>query len=83
LKVLAETGPVPGSHEKRKMDSDDVGARKKGPGGWTGKPQDMERLAAGIEQLREQDLMPVIKIILDNQTPDMHIKSDVEGDLFK
>jgi transcription initiation factor TFIID/TFIIF subunit len=79
LKVLSETGPVPGG-EKRKLDGpDEIVSRKKGPGGWTGKPQDMERLAAGIEQLPEADLMPIIKIILDNRTPDMYIKSDVEG----
>jgi transcription initiation factor TFIID/TFIIF subunit len=39
----------------------------------------MERLAAGIEQLEENDLMPVVKLILDNQTPEMYVKSDVDG----
>jgi transcription initiation factor TFIID/TFIIF subunit len=80
LKILAETGPVPGFEEKkRKLDSDDSGARKKSSSGWTGKPSDMERLAAGIEQLEENDLLPIVKLILENQTPDMYVKSDVDG----
>jgi len=81
LKILSETGPVPGIDEKkRKLDSEDLGARKKtGSGGWTGKPTDMERLAAGIEQLEENDLLPIIKTILDNQTSEMYIKTNVDG----
>jgi transcription initiation factor TFIID/TFIIF subunit len=81
LKILSETGPVPGIDEKkRKLDSEDLGARKKtGSGGWTGKPTDMERLAAGIEQLEESDLLPIIKTILDNQTSEMYIKTNVDG----
>lgn len=39
----------------------------------------MERLAAGIEKLEENDLLPVVKLILENQTPDMYVKSDVDG----
>jgi transcription initiation factor TFIID/TFIIF subunit len=80
LKILAETGPVPGFEEKkRKLDSEDSGGRKKSSSGWTGKPSDMERLAAGIEQLEENDLLPIVKLILENQTPDMYVKSDVDG----
>lgn len=80
LKVLAESGPVPGLDEKkRKLDADDLGARKKTISGWTGKPHDMERLAVAIEKLEETDLMPVVKIILENQTSDMYIKTNVEG----
>ena len=37
----------------------------------------MERLAAAIEQLEESDLIPVVKMILENQTPEMYIKSNV------
>lgn len=65
--------------KKRKLESDDLAARKKASSGWTGKPADMERLAAGIEKLEENDLLPVVKLILDNQTPDMYVKSDVDG----
>ena len=62
------------------MDSDDIGgARKKSHSGWTGKPSDMERLAAGIEKLEENDLLPVVKMILDNQTAEMYVKTDVDG----
>jgi transcription initiation factor TFIID/TFIIF subunit len=80
LRVLAETGPVPGFDDrKRKLEADDTTARKKTSTGWTGKPSDMERLAAGIENLEENDLLPVVKLVLDNQTPEMYVKSDVDG----
>lgn len=80
MRVLAETGPVPGFDDrKRKLEADDMQSRKKANSGWTGKPTDMERLAAGIEQLEENDLLPVVKLILDNQTPEMYVKSDVDG----
>lgn len=81
LKALAESGPVPGlDDKKRKLDSEDQGARKKATtGAWTGKAADMERLAAGIEQLEENDLLPVVKMILENKSPEMYVKSDVEG----
>jgi transcription initiation factor TFIID/TFIIF subunit len=79
LKVLAESGPVPGVEDrKRKAEVEDVGQRKRATAGWTGKPADMERLAAGIEQLPEPDLLPVVKLIWENQTPEMYIKSDVD-----
>ena len=66
--------------KKRKIESDELAAaRKKTGSGWTGKPADMERLAAGIEKLEENDLLPVVKMILENQTPDMYVKSDVDG----
>lgn len=82
MKILAESGPVPGIEEKkRKVEAEDLGARKKTVSGWTGKPADMERLAAAIEQLEENDLLPIVRIILDNQTQDMYIKSSVEGNL--
>jgi transcription initiation factor TFIID/TFIIF subunit len=42
----------------------------------------MERLAAGIEQLAESDLLPVVKLIWENHTPDMYVKSDVDGIYF-
>jgi len=38
----------------------------------------MEKLAAAIEKLEETDLVPVVKMILENQTPEMYVKSDVE-----
>ena len=80
MKILAESGPVPGLEDKkRKLEAEDLGARKRVTTGWTGKPADMERLASAIEQLEENDLLPVIRIILDNQTADMYIKSDVDG----
>jgi hypothetical protein len=39
----------------------------------------MEKLAAAIEKLEENDLLPVVKIIMDNQTQDMFVTTDVEG----
>ncbi len=80
MKVLAESGLVPGFDEKkRKLEAEDLGARKKPVSGWTGKPHDMERLAAAIEKLEEPDLIPVVKMILENKTPEMYIKTNVEG----
>jgi transcription initiation factor TFIID/TFIIF subunit len=82
LKVLAESGPVPGYEDKkRKPDSEDSGSRKKlgSTSGFSGKPHEMEKLAAAIEKLEENDLLPVVKIILDNQTQDMFVTTDVEG----
>ena len=65
------------------MDSDDLGARKKtgstSSSGFSGKPHEMEKLATAIEKLEESDLLPVVKIILDNQTQDMYVKTDIEG----
>jgi transcription initiation factor IIF auxiliary subunit len=80
LKILAESGPVPGfDDKKRKLDSEDLAARKKiSISAWTGKPHDMEKLAAAIEKLEETDLLPVVKMILENQTAEMYVKSDVE-----
>jgi transcription initiation factor TFIID/TFIIF subunit len=79
LKILSESGPVPLDEKKRKLESEDLGARKKIISGWTGKPHDMEKLAAAIEKLSEDDLSPVVKLILENQTPDMFVKTDLEG----
>ena len=78
--MLAESGPVPGLDDKKRKADEDLGARKKtgGPTAFTGKPSDMERLAAAIERLQESDLLPVVRIVLDNQTPEMYVKSDVE-----
>jgi transcription initiation factor IIF auxiliary subunit len=80
LKILAESGPVPGFDEKkRKLDSEDLAARKKtSTSVWTGKPHEMEKLAAAIEKLEETDLVPVVKMILEHQTPEMYVKSDIE-----
>ena len=82
LKILAESGPVPGFDEKkRKLDTLDELAGRKRPttSSWTGKSQEMEKLAAAIEKLEENDLIPVVRLILENQTADMYIKSNVEG----
>jgi transcription initiation factor TFIID/TFIIF subunit len=82
LKILADTGPVPGYEDKkRKLDSEDSGGRKKlgSTSGFSGKPHEMEKLAAAIEKLEENDLLPVVKIILENQTQDMFVSTDVEG----
>ena len=46
---------------------------------WYEKPHDIERLAAAIEKLEEPDLISVVKIILENRTPEMYIETNVEG----
>jgi transcription initiation factor TFIID/TFIIF subunit len=76
---------VPGLESQKRKAEDDAGARKKTGAGasgqgqmWTGKPSEMERLAAGIEKLEEADMIGVVRIVLENQTPEMYVKSDIE-----
>jgi hypothetical protein len=67
--ILRETGPLPTDEKKR------PGAGKK-----PSQKYDFEQIAAALQQLDEDDLLRVIQIINDNRTPEMYIKSDVEGE---
>jgi transcription initiation factor TFIID/TFIIF subunit len=41
----------------------------------------MDRLAAGLQKLQEDDLLQLVRIVQENKTPDMYVKNDLEGDL--
>lgn len=43
---------------------------------------DLERLAEGLQQLGEDDLLGVVQMVTDNKTSDMYIKNDVEEGEF-
>ena len=86
MKALLESGPVPGysadvaddAARKRKLESDDKG-KKKSKQDWTGKPAEMERLAAGLQKLGHEDLLQVVQLVTEHKTSDMYVKNDVEG----
>ena len=63
---------------KRKLESDDKG-KKRSKQDWTGKPAEMERLAAGLQKLGHEDLLQVVQLVTDHKTSDMYVKNDVEG----
>jgi transcription initiation factor TFIID/TFIIF subunit len=68
--ILRETGPLP-SDEKKKPGSSKKPSQK----------FDYEKIADALEKLEEDDMLRVIQLINDGKTPDMWIKSDVEGKL--
>ena len=39
----------------------------------------MDRLAQGLQKLQEDDLLQVVRLVLDHRTPEMIIKNDLEG----
>ena len=41
----------------------------------------MDRLAAGLQKLQEDDLLQLVRIVQENKTPDMYVKNDLEGNL--
>lgn len=43
---------------------------------------DLEKLAEGLTELNEDDLLGVVQMVTDNRTPDMNIKNDVEEGEF-
>ena len=42
----------------------------------------MDRLAQGLQKLPEEDLLQVVRIVMDNRTPEMYVKNDLEGKRF-
>jgi len=79
--------PAPEESKKRKLDTtDDHRQTKKAGTGkgkdWTGKPADMDRLAAGLQKLQEDDLLQLVRIVQENKTPDMYVKNDLEEGEF-
>ena len=46
---------------------------------WSGKPNEMDRLAQGLQKLQEEDLLQVVRIVTEHKTPEMYVKNDLEG----
>ena len=75
---------VPEETRKRKLEVTDDHQRKKSSGAakgkeWTGKPNEMDRLAQGLQKLQEDDLLQVVRIVTEHKTPEMYVKNDLEG----
>ncbi|TGZ80560.1 SAS complex, SAS5 subunit/transcription initiation factor IID, subunit 14 [Ascodesmis nigricans] len=81
--LLAESGPVPGEEngtakrDKRKADGDGGAAKKK-----KNEKFDMEKLAAGLQKLSEDDLLIVVQMVHDGKTETTYVKNDVEAGEF-
>lgn len=43
---------------------------------------DLERLAEGLQQLSEDDLLGVVQMVTDNKTSDMYVKNDIDEGEF-
>jgi transcription initiation factor TFIID/TFIIF subunit len=75
---------APEETRKRKLEVTDDHQRKKSSGAakgkdWTGKPNEMDRLAQGLQKLQEDDLLQVVRIVTEHKTPEMYVKNDLEG----
>lgn len=84
--VSAAPVPVVALEEtkKRKLEASEDNRQTKKAGtskgkDWTGKPADMDRLAAGLQKLQEDDLLQVVRIVSEHKTPEMYVKNDLEG----
>lgn len=85
----APPAPAPSAPEetrKRKLETTDDHQRKKSSGAakgkeWTGKPNEMDRLAQGLQKLQEDDLLQVVRIVTEHKTPEMYVKNDLEGNI--
>lgn len=73
---------------KRKQEGITPGGSEDGGAKFKKKPKiekgsvDLERLAAGLKQLGEDDLFNVVQMVTDNLTPEMYIKNDVKEGEF-
>ncbi|KAJ8604563.1 hypothetical protein MRB53_041786 [Persea americana] len=76
LAILRESGPVPGDENGAKAGKGDAAKKK---GGRSSKTVDMERLAEGLQQLGEDDLLSVVQMVHDNKAADTYTKNDVES----
>jgi transcription initiation factor IIF auxiliary subunit len=85
----APPAPAPSAPEetrKRKLENTDDHQRKKSSGAakgkeWTGKPNEMDRLAQGLQKLQEDDLLQIVRIVTEHKTPEMYVKNDLEGNI--
>ena len=81
--------PAPAAEDatkKRKLEAtDDTRQTKKSTAAatkgkdWSGKPSEMDRLAQGLQKLQEDDLLQVVRIVMEHKTPEMFVKNDLEG----
>ncbi|KAK6533489.1 hypothetical protein TWF694_002428 [Orbilia ellipsospora] len=90
MKVLAQTGPVPGletfgeadtssSRKPPKAAPEDKPSKKSSRGT---KHIDMDKLAEGMTKLSEDDLLKVVQMIHEHKTQDTYVKNDVEQGEF-
>jgi transcription initiation factor TFIID/TFIIF subunit len=85
--ALAPPAPPPAAPEetkKRKLEASEDHRQPKKTSAvkgkeWTGKPNEMDRLAQGLQKLQEDDLLQVVRIVTDHKTPEMYVKNDLEG----
>ncbi|ANB15968.1 TATA-binding protein-associated factor TAF14 [Sugiyamaella lignohabitans] len=91
LKLLAESGPVPGHNAPgasgtsaggtdyatgdKRKGEDDGNKLRKKTKTIEKGSVDLERLADGLEKLGEDDLLEVVTMVNNNKTPDMYIKN--------
>ncbi|EPS44548.1 hypothetical protein H072_1461 [Dactylellina haptotyla CBS 200.50] len=90
MKVLAQSGPVPGLEAFAEQDGGSRKAQKAAPEEKPAKKSsrsmknkflvqiDMEKLAEGLQKLHEDDLLKVVQMVHEHKTPDTWIKNDVE-----
>jgi transcription initiation factor IIF auxiliary subunit len=82
--------PAEDTTKKRKIDAANTGdearqtkkstaAAGKAGKDWSGKPTEMDRLAQGLQKLQEDDLLQVVRIVMEHKTPEMFVKNDLEG----
>ena len=79
--------PAPPAEDtkKRKLDAVDDNRQSKKTSSaakgkeWTGKPNEMDRLAQGLQKLQEEDLLQVVRMVTEHKTQDMYVKNDLEG----
>lgn len=85
IKLLAESGPVPTDGEKRKAEDAFASKLKKlklSNGSATKGSVDLDKLANGLTNLSEDDLIVIVQMVTDNRTNDMNIKNDVDNGEF-
>ncbi|KAF3910787.1 hypothetical protein ABW20_dc0101941 [Dactylellina cionopaga] len=85
MKLLAQSGPVPGLEAFTDMDGNARKPQKQAPEERSTKKSsrsmkniDMEKLAEGLQKLDEDDLLKVVQMVHEHKTPDTYIKNDVE-----
>ncbi|ODV95935.1 hypothetical protein PACTADRAFT_49365 [Pachysolen tannophilus NRRL Y-2460] len=86
-KALLESGPVDSadfsSASKRKnVDAVSTSKNKKSKTSAIKGNVDLEKLADGLTKLGEDSLLGVVQMVVDNRTPEMNIKNDVEEGEF-
>jgi hypothetical protein len=74
--------------KKRKLETNDEHRQNKKSSAvskgkeWSGKPNEMDRLAQGLQKLQEDDLLQVVRIVTEHKTPEMYVKNDLDGTIL-